>query len=470
MCKEVSEEAKYVEGLMARAHKAQEQIQYYSQEQVDELISAIAWSVCKPGMPEKLATMAVDESGMGSIPEKVKKFTGKVPGVLYELLSQKSVGAIERDPEKKIVKFAKPVGVVAGLIPSTQPEMTPVVKAMFAIKARNAIVFSPHPYTKGTTNTVVACMRDALQKHGAPEDLILCVENPTMEVSNEVMRQADLVVATGAAGMVKAAYSSGTPAWGVGVGNDVAIIDETADVEDAAKKIFISKSFDNASGCSCENSLIIHESIYDQFLAVFKAQGAYMCTPEEKERLQKVMWPDWPVNKLSMKIVTKPCKEIAELANLPVEDNCNVIMVEETGAGRDYAFSGEKLSLVITIYKYSGDISNAITVMNKIQSYMGAGHSCAIHSFNEHNIEEVALRCKTARVMVRQGTNTGNSGYWGNGMPRTVIIGCGTWGGNAASENVVLKHFMNTTWVSEPFESFTIPTYEEIFGKDIMND
>ena len=460
------EEIKYVSHLIERARKAQKIAESYSQERVDELVMAVAWSTVKEKVARELSQMAYDESQMGNVNTKFMKFRNKVPCVLDELKTQKSVGLIEEIPEKGLKKYAKPVGVVAALIPSTQPEMTPVVKGMFGLKARNAVLFSPHPRTQKTTLKVVEYMRATLKKYGAPEDLLICAENPSIPLSQEIMKQCDLVVATGGAGMVHAAYSSGTPAYGVGVGNDVAIVDETADLKDAAQKIFTSKNFDYASGCSCENSIVIHESVYNAMIAEMKLLGSYLCNAKEKARLQNVMWPE--PGKLSMKIITQPASLIAGLADISIPEDCQVLMVEETGSGSAFPFSGEKLSVVVAIYKYSGGIENAIEILNANQAYQGAGHSCSIHSKNQDNIREVCMKTYTTRVMVCQGTNTGNSGTWTNGMPRTVVLGCGTWGGNIASENIVLKHFYNTTWVSEPLD-VKIPTLKEVFG-DIMDE
>jgi len=456
------DEVKYVAQLVERARIAQKIAESYPQERVDELVMAIAWSTVKKDVARELAQMAYDESKMGNVETKFMKFRNKVPCVLDELKRQKSVGLIEEIPEKGLRKYAKPVGVVGALIPSTQPEMTPVVKAMFGLKARNAVLFSPHPRTRNTTLKVVDYMRAALKERDAPPDLLICAENPSIPMSQEIMKRCDLVVATGGAGMVRAAYSSGTPAYGVGVGNDVAIVDETADIKDAAQKIFISKNFDYASGCSCENAIVIHESVYDAMVAELKALGSYMCSAEEKARLRKVMWPE--PGKLNMKIITQPASLIAGLAELPIPENCQVIMVEESGSGGDFPFSGEKLSVVIAVYKYSGGIEKAIEILNANQAYQGAGHSCSIHSRNQENIRQVSLKTYTTRVMVCQGTNTGNSGTWTNGMPRTVVLGCGTWGGNIASENIVLKHFYNTTWVSEPL-NVPVPGLKEVFGE-----
>lgn len=453
----------YVSGLMERAHAAQKQIEHYTQAQVDELIAAVAWATVQDARAAELAQMALEESGMGDYDAKFGKFKNKVPGVLYDLKYQKSVGVIEELPERGIVKVAKPVGVVGCLIPSTQPEMTPVVKAMFAIKGRNAAVFSPHPKTAKTTLKCVEYMREALEKYGAPKDLLICAENPNIEMSNEIMRQSDLVVATGGKPMVKAAYSSGKPAYGVGVGNSVVIVDETADLADAAKKITISKTFDNASGCSCENSLVIKDTIYDDMIAALTKEGAYMCNAEEKQKVQNTLWVNGALNR---DVITQPVAKIAALAGIEIPEGTKYLLVEEVGSGKEYPFSGEKLSLVITVYKYT-EIDDAIAIINANQAYQGAGHSCGIHSFNEEHIQKVFLNTKTTRVMVRQGMNTGNSGNWINGMPWTVTLGCGTWGGNVASENITLKHFINTTWVSKPIER-EIPSLEEIFG-DVMN-
>lgn len=450
----------YVKSLYDRARAAQAQIENYTQEQVDELCKAVAWVACKEENAKELARMGWEESGMGDYEAKVGKFKKKVPGTLWWLRDKKSVGVIEEDPENGLVKIAKPVGVVGALIPSTQPEMTPVIKAMFALKCRDAVVFAPHPKTEHVTNHCVELMRGALKEVGAPEDLLICARDLTMDMSNEIMRQADLVVATGGHPMVIAAYSSGKPAYGCGVGNSNVIVAEDADLKDAAAKITLSKTFDNASGCSCENSIILHESIYDDMIKALEAEGGHMCNAEEKAKLQAVLWTKPGV--LNRHVITQPIAKIAEIAGIEVPAGCKYVMVEETGSGKDYPFSGEKLSLIITVYKYK-DLDDAIAIINKNQAYQGAGHSCGIHTFNEEYISRVAMNTKTVRVQIRQGMNTANSGDYTNGMPWTVTLGCGTWGGNSASENVTYKHFMNTTWVCRPIKGYT-PTMEEIFG------
>lgn len=455
----------YVEELMKRARKAQEIASSYTQEYVDELVTAITWAAVKEENIKKIAKLAYEESRMGNYESKIGKLSKKPRGVLRDLKSQKSVGIIEKNEEKGLVKIAKPVGVIGAVVPCTNPEVTPVIKGMNAIKGRNAVVFSPHPRTKNTTYDMVEIMRQTLKKHGAPEDLLICAQNPSLELSGEIMKQCDLVVATGGGGMVKAAYSSGTPAYGVGAGNAVIIVDESADLEDAAHKVMLSKTNDFASGCSSENSLIINANVYDKFMNQLSKEDGYIVNKKEKEQLQKAVWVDGHLNK---NIVAQSPQKIAEIANIQVPDETKFFVVEESGIGAEYPFSGEKLSVILTVYKYQ-EFNDAIKTLNKIQKYSGSGHSCGIHSFNEEHILKLALDTKTSRVMIRQPQNFGNSGDWCNGMPWTVTLGCGTWGGNIASENISFKHYINTTWVSYPIEP-KIPTDEELFGNIMITD
>jgi len=464
MSNEVVNAAEYVAELMARARKAQAIADSYSQEKADELVKAIAWAAVKEENAKKVAELAAEESQLGYYDAKYIKITKKTRGALRDIKDEKSVGIIERNEKKGIVKIAKPVGVIGALAPCTNPEATPVVKAMFALKTRNAIVISPHPRTKKTNTLIVNLMRDALKRHGAPEDLIIGVENPTIEISNEVMKQCDLVVATGGSPMVRAAYSSGKPAYGVGTGNAVVVVDETCDIADAAKKVMLSKTFDYATSCSSDNSLVIQEGIYDKFMEALQKEGGYLVSADEKVKLRNTMWVDGHLNP---DIIAQSAKKIAGLAGIELADDRKFIMVPETGIGKEYPFSGEKLSVVVTIYKY-GSFDEAVDKVNKITGYMGKGHSCGIHSFNEDHITRLALETKTSRMMVRQATSAANSGNWDNGMPFSMTLGCGTWGGNIASENVTWKHMINTTWVSYPIEP-VIPTDEELFG-DIMKE
>ena len=316
-----------VAGLMERARKAQAIAETYSQEKVDELVKAIAWATSKDENAKIIAQLAIDESQLGYYEAKYIKLNKKIRGTLRDIKDVKSVGILEKDEARGLMKIAKPVGVIGALVPCTNPEATPVIKAMCALKGRNAIVFSPHPRTKKTNKLIVDYMRDALKRHGAPEDLIITVESPTLEISGEVMKQCDLVVATGGSPMVKAAYSSGTPAYGVGTGNAVVVVDETADIAEAANKIMTSKTFDYATSCSADNSVVIQEGIYDKVLDALQKEGGYLVSPEEKVKLQSAMWVDGHLNQA---IVAQSAQKIAEIAGIQVKPDTKFIMVNET--------------------------------------------------------------------------------------------------------------------------------------------
>lgn len=448
-----------IKELIDKARVAQQIAEGFSQRKVDELAAAIVYKLSRPEIAEKIARDCIEETDIGNLESKIAKLTKKMPAVFYQVKDVKTVGVIERNPEMGIRKLAKPVGVIGALVPSTNPEATPIFKGVLGLRARNAVIFAPHPKSKETTITVVNIMREVLEKNGAPKDLFQCIENPSKDLSSELMSQVDLTMATGSGDMVKAAYSSGKPAYGVGAGNAVVVVDETADLKDAAAKIKIGKTGDNASGCSAENSLVIHESVYDEMIELLKNEGGYFATNEEKERLKNVMWVN---GYLSRDIVAKPVNRIANLAEIEIPENTSFIMVNETGIGKEYPFSGEKMSLVLTVYKYK-EFDEAIEKVNKITEYSGFGHSCGIHSNNDDNVMKLALNTKTTKVLVRQPHGAGNSGNWFNGLANTFSLGCGTWGGNIVSENVTQKHYMNTTWVSEPINR-EAASEKEIFG------
>ena len=464
----IEEDVEYVKDLMGRARAAQKEIEFYTQEQVDTLCKAIARALTKPENVKAVGEKVYEEGKMGDLQSKFIKLDKKVKGTYWEIRNVKTVGIIEEIPERGLVKIAKPVGVVAALIPCTQPEVTSVINAMFAIKGRNATVFSPHPRTQKSIYMICEIMRAAIKKHGAPEDLLICAENPTIPMSKEIMKQSDIIVATGGSGMVHSAYSSGTPAYGAGAGNANVIVDETADIKATAALLCASKFFDQSSGCSCENSVIVNDQVYDYFIQEMKLFGAYMATPEDKIKLQKVQWPNWPNDHtLGRNIITQSASVIAQIAGFSIPEGTKVIMVEENGTGKEYPFSGEKLSIVLTVYKYN-KFDDAIRIVQENLAYQGLGHSCGIHSFNDDRIMKLAMTVKATRVAVRQAMTSSNSGDWSSGNPWTATLGCGTWGHNIVSENITVKHFLNTTWISRPIPPY-IPTEEELFG-EMIND
>jgi sulfoacetaldehyde dehydrogenase len=450
-----------VSEVVARARAAQAAITDYTQEQVDALCTAVAWAVARTDRAEALAKLAVDEGGFGTYDDKVTKIKKRVLGVLADMRTARTVGVVAEDPARGLVKIAKPVGVVAALIPTTGPDATPPVKALFALKGRNAIVLAPHPRTKDTTAAVVAHMREACVQVGAPADLIQTIAEPTIAKTQELMTQADLVVATGGAAMVKAAYSSGTPAYGVGVGNAVHVVDETADLDDAATAIVAAKTFDYATSCLADNAVVAEASVYRDLLDRLVARGGHLCAPQEKAALQRRMWPDGG-HIPTPEVIAKSAPAIARLAGLTIPDDRTFLIVEEDGAGPEHPFSGEKLSVVLALYRYRDGIDRAVELVNAITGYQGLGHTCGIHTSRDDHVDALAFGTRTARVLVNQNLNEG-AGSARNGLPFTLSLSCGTWGGNITCENVNAHHFVNLTWVSRPIAATPV-SEEELFA------
>ena len=447
-----------VETLVGRAQAAQQVAAGYDQAQVRRIAAAIGLLAVQRA--EVWAEVVLAETGMGRVESKIARIAGRARGLMRDYKDARTVGVIEVDEEKNLVKVGKPVGVVASLVPTTVPESVVFMGAMNAIMGRNATIFSPHPRAKHSTARVVGELRELLRRLEVPQDLLICVESPNLATTDELMKQADLIVATGGSPMVKAAYSSGTPAFGVGAGNAVVVVDETADLDYVANEIAFSQMNDYAIGCSTENSAIVLSSIYDDAVAAFIRAGAHVCSPDEKTKLQATLFIDGHLNP---QVICKSAAVIAREAGIEVAEGTDWIIVEETGHGADYPFSGEKLSVVVTLYS-AEDFSAAIDRVNGIHAYSGAGHSCGVHTTRDDRIMEFAERTKTARIAVGQATTKSNAGGWTSGMPVTVNLGCGTWGGNSVSENITWKHYINTTWVARPIVDPAIPSDEELFG------
>lgn len=459
------ETTEQIKVLVDKARAAQQQIENYTQEQIDDVCLCVGWEVYNDENIQKMAEFAVEETGMGRVDHKITKHKVKVLGVLKDVKGAKSVGLIEEDKAKGIKKYAKPIGIVGALTPVTNPTATPASNAISILKGRNAIIFAPHPRSKACSKMAVDFMRAGLKKVGAPEDLIQIIEEPSIDATGELMKQVDLVVATGGSAMVKAAYSSGTPAYGVGPGNSVQIIAEDADVEDAVHKVSISKVFDNATSCSSENSIIVHEDIYDQVIEELKNNKGHVCTQVEKATLKDWMWT---INKkgylsLNPAIVAQSAVKIAEDANLSVPDETEMLIVDGELPVEEDLFAEEKLCPVLTVWKYS-HFDDAMDILVRLTTVAGTGHSCGIHTFNEDYIERLSLEMKSSRIMIRQPQAPANGGNFFNGMPSTVTLGCGSWGGNITTENINYKHFLNITWVSEPITPVK-PTDDEMWGE-----
>lgn len=454
-------EAAEVAALVARSRAAQAQIENYSQEQVDALIRAMVWAVAKPGVAEMIAQHTVDETQLGNYDGKYLKIFRKTRATLMDIIDDKSVGIIEEDAARNIVKIAKPVGVIGALSPSTNPEATPVIKAISAVKGRNSIIVAPHPRAKLTNKLICDLMREAIVKMGAPADLVLSIDTPSVNKTNELMIQCDRVLATGGGAMVTAAYSSGTPALGVGVGNAVITVDETADLDDAAEKIRMSKTLDLAASCSSDNSVILVDAIYDDMLTKLEAKGGFVLDAEAAAKFQKVLWTDGHIN---AKVVAQPPQFIADFAGFDIPEGTQFFIIPETGHGPDHPFSGEKMTVAMALYR-ARDIDHAIELTNDIQSYQGQGHSCGIYSQSDANIMKLANATRTSRVMVNQPQSASNSGNLWNGMRQTFSLGCGSWGGNGTNNNITWRDLINETWVSKPLATpKVLPSDEVLFG------
>jgi sulfoacetaldehyde dehydrogenase len=452
------EEAETVAQLVSRARVAMAAAESLDQAAVDRLCRAIAWAGGNEPTARRLAEMSVAESGMGS-PEPSRR--SKVLGILRDALRQKSMGVIEELPDKGIVKYAKPAGVIAALIPVTSPYVTPIGIAIYAIKCKDAVIFSPHPGSTRTTNETVRILRAALDALGAPADLLQCVERPSIPLAQKLMSSCDLTIATGGPPMVRAAYGSGKPAYGVGAGNATMLIDETANVEEAAKNSAISKTNDNGSGCSADGNLVIESSIYDAFIARLEAEGGYLVNEREKALLQSAYWDEQ--GRRTADTIARPAHVVATKAGFDLPDGKRFLIVPETKIGKSHLFSTEKLGIVVAVFKYRG-FDDALDIVRRLFETGGRGHSCGIYSFDDDHIHRLALMAPVSRIMVRQIQSRANAGTFTNGMPMTSSMGCGTWGGNITNENISLKHYMNVTWVSRPIPEDK-PSEKELFGE-----
>ncbi len=455
--------------LITRGRAAMETYDNESQESIDEAVTALAWSIYEPGRAKELAEHAVQDTGLGNVASKITKNTRKIFGTLRDLSRVKSTGIIEEIPEKGLVKYAKPVGVVAAVCPSTNPAATPVNKAMMALKGGNAVIIAPSPAGYGTTLATVEHMRAELSRCGAPKDLVQILPCPvSKELTQALMEAVDLVVVTGSQNNVRRAYSSGTVAIGVGAGNVPVIIDTSADLEDAAAKICASKIFDNSTSCSSENSLVIIDDVYEEAIAALQRAGGYRASERDKVKLVDTLWVGGHLNR---HVIAKDADVFADIAGLGDEAKAaRFFMVEHEGIGVDEPLSDEKLSLVLTIYR-ARDFDDAKDKVRRILDVKGVGHSCGIHTANMDHARELAQELKVVRVLVNQAHTFGNGGSFDNGLNFTLSMGCGTWAGNSISENLNYRNFINITHLvttiaqDKPSEEELFGTYWAKFGK-----
>jgi sulfoacetaldehyde dehydrogenase len=448
--------------LIARARAAQKIAAGFSQSRVDELVLAAGWAIMEPGRNRELAELAVRDTGLGVAADKMTKNHRKTLGLLRDLQGAKSVGVIAQHPDLGVIEIARPVGVVGAIVPSTNPGATPANNIINALKGANAIVLAPSPKGYSTCAKLLEFVQLELARTGAPRDLVQMLPQPvTKAMSAALMQQADLVVVTGSQANVRAGYSSGTPALGVGAGNVVVIVDEDADLADAAAKIALSKTFDNATSCSSENSAILLDRIYEAALDELRCEGGELLTAEEKARLQSVMFPG---GKLGAATTAQSVAKICALAGLtrPAVLEARFLMVEETGTGREFPFSGEKLCPVLSVYS-ARDFDHAFAIAQSIYDYQGNGHSVGIHTHDDAHVMRLGLELTVCRVIVNQAHCIANGGSFDNGLPFSLSMGCGTWGGNSFSENLNYRHFLNTTRIVQTIPPRE-PSVDDIFS------
>jgi sulfoacetaldehyde dehydrogenase len=429
-----------IQEMYKKARKAFREVEYWPQEKVDEMVQAVAWELLKDEVRHKLGHLAVDESNIGHAEDKVNKIKNKTLGTLWDMRNAKTCGLIEENKALGIRKYAKPIGVIANVVPCTNPESTICCLALSTLKTRNAQIVSPHPRTQKTSYETVQHVRKALEKIGAPVDLVQCIKKTSHARTAELMANCDFAVATGGAALVEVVYGAGKPAQTVGAGNVVSIVDDTVDLAEAAHKIRLSKIANNSASCSSENAVALYESIYDEMLEALKSEGGYLCSTDEREKLRQYMWPDG--THLNRDIVARPATFIAEKAGLAVPEDTRFLMVIGEKVGPEDRFSGEKISPVLTIWKWT-EYDEILDRLEKILKFSGEGHS--------------------VRVVCNMPHAHANSGGWTTGLPTTDTLGCGSWAGNIFSGNINWENFLNYTLLSIPKEEY-VPTVEELCG------
>ena len=449
----------YVSDVISKGKKAQQVFETYNQEQVDQVVRAVGKAVYDNG--EELARLAVDETGMGNFEDKIMKNKGKAMAVWNHLKDKKSVGILQYFEEEGIVEVGKPIGIVGAVTPVTNPVMTPMHNAMIALKGRNAIVICPHPSGKQSGVKTVEYINKYLKELGAPENLVQVIPEPTLDISNLVMKMTDVCISTGGPGMVKVAYSSGKPAFGVGAGNNQCLIDEDADIKDAVPKIIRGRIYDNGVLCTCEQSIICPESRYEEIIDEFLSQGAYyVFSPDEVVALRNKVFPEGALNK---GCVGLSAAKLADAAGIKVDPSTKVLIAKADGPGKADSFAKEKLFPVLAAYSYK-TWEEGVGIVNANLDFEGKGHSMVIHSFNKEHIEYAAENIPVSRFLVNGIGSSGLGGAYTNGLAPTGTLGCGSWGNNSLSENLSYRHLINISRIAYTNPDAHIPTPEEIWG------
>lgn len=449
----------YIKGFVERARKAQAEFEKMNQEQVDLAVKTIGKVVYDNA--EYLAEIAVEETGMGNVPDKIAKNKQKSKIIWNNLKGKKSRGVLDTDEATGVTRIAKPIGVVAAITPCTNPIVTPMSNAMFAVKCGNAIIVTPHHKAQKCSAKTVEMINLELKKLGYPENLIQILDKHSREHTRNLISTADVVIATGGAGMVNAAYSSGRPALGVGAGNVQCIIDEGYDYKEAVPKIITGRTFDYGIICSGEQSVICPEKDFDPIMKEFEANGGYVVrTEKELEGIRSALFQDGKPNRHS---VGQSPQAVAELAGIKIPEDTKIIVVEADGTAMTDPLGGEKMAPVIAAYKYK-DLSEGVNIARENLEKEGKGHSVCLHSDSEEHIEYVGTELCVSRFVINQVCASSAGGSFWNGLAPTNTLGCGSWGHNSISENLDYKHLMNVSRIARYMPNNHVPTDEELWG------
>ena len=448
-----------INDLVAKARVAQAEFESFTQKQVDAVVRDIGKFVYDNAEP--LAKMAVEETEMGSCEDKIQKNKGKARVIWNNLKNKKSRGVIGEDSETNLVFVAKPMGVVAAVTPVTNPIVTPMCNGMFALKTGNAVIFASHPKAQKCAEYLTLEFMKIVKSHNGPDDLIQVVTNGSVEKTQQLMQSADVVVATGGGAMVKSAYSSGKPSFGVGAGNVPVIIDRNINLKDAVEKIVDGASFDHGIICSHEQFVIAPEENFDQTIELFTNTGKVWFTDDKNQiqKLREIVFQDGHLNK---DVVGKSASDIGEMAGIKVPDSARLILLPADGSGTEDVLAKEKLCPVIAIVPYS-TFENAVAMAKANLLVEGAGHSAALHSNDDENIQMAGIELPISRLVVNQPSSTTAGGSLTNGFAPTTTLGCGSWGGNSISENLDYKHLMNVSRIGKIIADKEVPSDEEIW-------
>lgn len=455
------DEKAYIQELVQKARAAQAKFEKFDQLQVDRAVRATAKVVYDNA--EELARMAVDETRMGVYEDKVAKNKGKSRIIWNSLKGKKSVDIIDYDEKEKLYYVAKPIGVIALVTPTTNPIVTPMCNIMFALKGRNAAIVAPHPRAKACTAYTIELIKKELVKLGLDEDIVQVTPEPTIELTTELMRQADTVVATGGMGVVKAAYSSGKPSLGVGQGNVQVVLDRDIDIEDAVKKIILGRAFDNGIICSGEQTVIAPKEDYDKIIQTFVDNGCfYLDDQSQIDKIREVMYPGGGA--ISRDVVGQPPHKVAKMAGVDIPEDTRVLLLKAKGVGKEDVLCKEKMCPIMTTFSYD-TFEEGVDIARVNLEYEGMGHSAAIHSNNREHIEYAGVKLHVSRIIINQTASTSVGGSFFNGFAPSTTLGCGSWGNNSLSENLDYTHLINISRIGLLNTDAVQPSDEEIFAE-----